>query len=432
MLRSRSTPSRASLFRLGLLIGGVLALAACGDDADAPEPAPPLWPTGDLVAVAAASEGRVLVATRDGTILRSTDAGGLWSRGQEPPTEALSDLAMVDAERGWAVGPGTILHTEDGGRRWTRQRLPGQTRDWPLVGVAAIDADRAVAIARDGRWLVTVDAGGLWRLPEIEVDPEVPAPARLAAVDCQATPRPRCWAVGDRVVAIDPVEGTWAARGIADPAGLAPFLFRAGGVDLGTEDAERLREAATRLARRAVRWTVEATVTAEERRRFAEDEDPSALFDRIEARVGEVVGLLESVGVERDRITLLGAPPWGYEEHLDDDPGFLDRYWAGRLAPVPSASVRAQERVELRAVLVREDGLVAADDRGRIFEGEGEVAPLAGGVRAFPHALLDLARAGNRVLAVGRQGGLFVGRPERGRLAFTAAPIGPGGGVFET
>lgn len=428
-------PFRAPPFRvLWLLVVG-LRLVACSGQDEAPGPTDPsIWPTGDLVAVAAPTSERVTVAARDGRILRSTDRGGTWFRARTPVTQVLADLVMVDAERGWAVGPGTILVTEDGGARWERQRLPGRGAAWALVAVAAIDRDRAVAVAGDGRWLETVDGGGLWRAPGLGIRDGSETPARFEDVDCGDGPPPRCWAVGDRVVAVDPGRDSIGVREIADAAGLPSLRFRFGDVELERADVERLRATAEGLARRAVDWQVEAFVTRAERLRYAEDHDPSALFDRIEARAGEIVGHLEAAGIPSDRIGVVGAPPWGYEEHLDDDPGFLDRYWEARLAPAPSATVRAEEAVDLRTVLVTEAGLVVADGEGRIFFGErgSDGAPLVLAEGAAPHGLLAMARVGPRLIAVGRQGGVFVLRS--GRPGFDVAPasVGPGGALFET
>lgn len=427
--KSFRVPPLLTLFGL---LAGVWGIACPGEDTSPAPGEPSVWPTGDLVAVAAPTRERVVVATRDGRILRSVDGGDTWSHGRTPVTRALSDLVMVDAERGWAVGRGTVLSTGDGGALWERQRLPGRAAVWDLVAVAAIDEARAVAVAADGRWIGTTDGGGHWRAPPTGRAAGPAGPTRLEDVACIRAPRPRCWAVGDRVVSIDPEREAFEGREIADAAGLPPFRFRSGGVELAREDADRLRAAAHRLARRAVDWQVEAFVTREERLRYAEDEDPSALFDRIEARAGEIVGHLEAAGIANERIEVVGAPPWGYEEHLDDDPGFLDRYWAGRLAPAPSVSVRAEEAVDLRAVHVSETGLVVADGEGRLFLGAGERGPLVLADGAAPHGLLALASGGRRLVGVGRQGGLFVLR--RGRPGFDVVPgeVGPGGAVFET
>lgn len=434
MQRSRSKPFRAPPSRAlcWLAIGFWLAACSLDDETGGVDRAPP-WPSGDLVAVAAPTPDRVLVASRDGRILRSVDGGRSWSRARTPATSVLADLIMVDAERGWAVGPGTILTSEDSGAHWERQRLPGPAEDWPLVAVAAVDGDRAVALAEDGRWLTTTDGGGLWRASGRDREEAgVPGPKRLADVDCRSVAPARCWAVGDRVVAIDPGSDGFRVREIADAAGLPAFPFRFGGVELARDDAERLRATAGRLARRAVEWQVEAFVTREERRRYAEDQDPSALFDRIEARAGEVVGQLEAVGIPNDRITVVGSPPWGYEELLDDDPGFLARYWAQRLAPAPSVSVRAEEAVDLRTVVVTESGLLAGDAEGRLFVGEGEDGPLTVGEGAAPHGLLAMAPVGPRWVAVGRQGGIFILRSGRRGLEVAPASVGAGGALFET
>lgn len=450
MTSPRSTPQRrrrriADTLRAGVVV--LLLLVACRQDEDAARPGPVVWPMGDLVAVAAPAPDRAILANRAGRIFRTRDGGRTWQRGRTPVIDGLAALAMVDAESGFAVGPGALLYTADGGARWERQRLPGPSAQWPLLAIGVLDAKRAVVLAEGGRWLVTVDGGGVWREgaglgavapgptdAALALEADAAAPSRLVAIDCVDRRRAAslCWAVGDAVVAIDPESDFVAARGLADAAGLPLFRFRSGGVELRPPDRDLLAEAARRLARAPVAWRVEAFVTAEEIRRFAEDQDPSALFDRIAARTGEVVARLEAAGVAPARITVNGAPPWGYEEYLDDDPEFLARYWAARLAPVPSVAVRAREQVSLLAVLASEEGLVAGDASGRIFVGEADVAPLAVVARPADHALLALASVGNAVIAVGRQGEAHRGVPTDAGLRFAAARMGPGGDFFQS
>jgi photosystem II stability/assembly factor-like uncharacterized protein len=45
------------------------------------------------------------------------------------------------------------------------------------------------------------------------------------------------------------------------------------------------------------------------------------------------------VGILSDRIRRRGAPPWDYEDFLEDDPGFLRRYLDSRLADRPRMEV---------------------------------------------------------------------------------------------
>jgi len=100
--------------------------------------------TSGLVALS----GHVVAA--DGEIHFSDDGGEVWQRAHAPAADGMSDLAMADAERGWAVGHGAILRTEDGGASWRHQRLPGDASRMRLAAVAAIDADRAVALGAAG------------------------------------------------------------------------------------------------------------------------------------------------------------------------------------------------------------------------------------------------------------------------------------------
>ena len=100
-----------------------------------------------------------------GTLLiyRSSDSGRTWTylgSGAGPCYE----IAFLDSERGWAIGPqGMLLRTVDGGRSWTLPSSP--------VDVAGIDPINAETLWADiqNQPGVSLDGGRTWR--------EVPLPA---------------------------------------------------------------------------------------------------------------------------------------------------------------------------------------------------------------------------------------------------------------
>jgi len=210
----------------------------------------------------------------------------------------------------------------------------------------------------------------------------------------------------------------WEPVPVADAAGLPGFAFRTGGVELDSADQSVLEAAVTSLAGEPVRWRVEARVSQTEIERYAEDQDPSALFALIEARGQEVQGRLEAAGVASVAIETGGAPPWGYEDHLDDDPDFLARYWRERRSEGPSVIVRAAIQQTWTDVAIAVDGvgILAVAKGGHVFAASDRTEPLSAVNSPGQHDVLAVQAAAAGWVAVGRQGGLWLGIPS-GRSA---------------
>ena len=381
-----------------------------------------LWPTGQPVDVVILDETSAIVVSDVGTILRSTDRGDSWSRMRVPAVEGLAGLAMVSGERGWAVGAGVVLRTDDGGQSWVRQRLPGRASSLELQAVAARSRDEVIALGQNGRRLRSEDGGGVW----IDLTESGDAlRADLRAIACESPPDGACLAVGSDMFASADGGRTWAPVPLEDAAGLPLFRFRLGGVELDEAGMAQIREAALRLTGEPVSWRVEAFVSAGELDRVAGDRDPNALFELLSARTEELVGALEAAGVDPDRIVVEGAPPWGYEDHIDDDPDFLSRYWQGRLAAEPGARAEARLALDLASVAIRQDGgVIVVGDEGRVLEANSIAGPFRYGESPGPHALLDLAVFRGGEVVVGRQGVLRVRRKEMPEAALTAESKG--------
>ena len=88
---------------------------------------------------------------------------------------------------------------------------------------------------------------------------------------------------------------------------------------------------------------------------------------------------LEAAGVASVAIETGGAPPWGYEDHLDDDPDFLTRYWRERRSEDPSAIVRAATQLTWTDVAISVDGvgILAVAEGGRVFAASDWTEPLS-------------------------------------------------------
>lgn len=142
--------------------------------------------------------GRLVSVGEAGIVLLSDDYGVTWRQATRVPVSvALTDVAFVDARRGWAVGhSGAILTTSDGGETWERQadgltanrlmaeeakeltdagrpegaraaRIAGSMQDdgpdKPFLGATFFDADHGFAIGAYGMALETRDGGRSWR-----------------------------------------------------------------------------------------------------------------------------------------------------------------------------------------------------------------------------------------------------------------------------
>ena len=84
---------------------------------------------------------------------------------------------------------------------------------------------------------------------------------------------------------------------------------------------------------------IEPRVTEAEIRAFGGRDDPTPLFEIIEARTQEIQAVIEEAGILSDRIRRRGAPPWDYEDYIDEDPEFLDRYYESRRASYSGVEV---------------------------------------------------------------------------------------------
>ena len=418
--RTRSIGSRnlrMLVVRAVVLLSLAFVMGCEGGEDGTQGSASQVWPTGALVASAVISADRGLVASAEGQIYLTTDQGRTWRRAHAPAVEGLIDLSMVDERVGWAAGPGAILRTDNGGDTWTRQGLPGRATDNRIRSIAALDDLRAIALMDSGGWIVTNSGGATW-LESERSDARVASGYSANRVRCFDRSLGKCYAIGDILRMSSDVGKVWKPVPVADSAGLPIFVFRTGGVELDSVDQSALEAAVRSVHGEPVRWRVETRISQAEIERYAEDQDPSALFALIEARGQEVRGRLEATGVASVAIETGGAPPWGYEDHLDDDPDFLTRYWRERRSEDPSAIVRAATQLTWTDVAISVDGvgILAVAEGGRVFAASDWTEPLSAVNSPDQRDVLAVQAAAVGWVAVGRQGGLWLGIPS-GRSA---------------
>lgn len=115
--------------------------------------------TGWIVGSAAVKGGFTM------SVLHTGDGGRSWREQPVPgavPSQlgGLSGISLCNSTVLWAAGEASILRTVDGGRNWSiKYTGVGNER---LQDVVCVDAERAVAIGKEGRILYTQDGGNTW------------------------------------------------------------------------------------------------------------------------------------------------------------------------------------------------------------------------------------------------------------------------------
>ena len=151
---------------------------------------------------------------------------------------------------------------------------------------------------------------------------------------------------------------------------------------------------------------IEAYASAEEIRSFGGADDPTPLFEILEARMQDIRTVIEDAGIDGSRVRLRGQAPWDYEDYLDDDPEFLQRYLDSRLAESGGMRVRVIQNPILFTVRFRDElnGLIAGLG--------GVVLRSEDGGRNWAYRKIDRKQAlfsvgsveGGRAIAVGEKG----------------------------
>jgi photosystem II stability/assembly factor-like uncharacterized protein len=115
-------------------------------------------------------DGRMVAVGDRGYVIHSDDGGATWKRAVAPAAPLLTALAFADARRGLAVGhDSVILATADAGATWTQVfSAPAEQR--PLLHVAYVTPDHAIAVGAYAAFHESKDGGRTWAARKITAD----------------------------------------------------------------------------------------------------------------------------------------------------------------------------------------------------------------------------------------------------------------------
>ncbi len=356
----------------------------------------------DLYSVSVVDDQHAVAVGYYGTVYWTENGGEQWQRGRTDVLTPLYSVSMADPEVGWAVGQrGLILRTEDGGRNWTRQPNLKETEGAHLFGVTAIDGQRAIVAGEWGTRLLTENGGQTWVDNSFKVDQQHPMFVWLSTEDqekireggtvyddvgvndihCLGNGSERCWLVGEfgYIFYSEDAGKTWQPSSIEGSMELDPFKLGYNELRVDESEEGKLRVFADGIKDEGhLNVAIEAVASAEEIAAFGGADDPYPLFEILEARISEVRIVLEDAGLPTERVRERGRPPWDYEDYLDDDPEFLQRYLDGREHPTPGVKVRVIQNPVLFTVRFRDQDngmiaglggvILASDDGGKSWE----------------------------------------------------------------
>jgi photosystem II stability/assembly factor-like uncharacterized protein len=391
----------------------------------------------DLFSVSVADEQHAVAVGYYGAAYWTADGGDTWKKGETGTHSLLYKVSMANAQHGWAVGQrGLILRTEDGGQTWTQQPNLKLTEGYHLFSIAAIDKDTAVAVGEWGTRIRTSDGGTTWEDHSFTISEDHPqyvwlAPAEkervragqkvyedvgLNDVYCLRAPAQRCWLIGEFGYIFYSTDGGvgWEKSTIAGSVEMTPVRIEYNEITIAESEQDRIREFGLDIAdEQHLNVAIEAVASKREMdelgRASDDPEEIFALFEVLEARAQEVMTVLEDAGIESDRLRMRGQPPWDFEDFLEDDPGFLERYLTRQTHEHPGVKVRVIQNPYLFTVRFRnaENGLISALG-GVILRSED------GGV-TFEYVKIDRQQAlfaadavDGRAVAVGEKGLLRV------------------------
>ncbi len=115
--------------------------------------------------------------------------------------------------------------------------------------------------------------------------------------------------------------------------------------------------------------------------------------------------MLEEAGILSDRLRMPNKPPWDYEDFLEDDASFLDRYFEGRVAEQPMIKVTVIQNPYLFTVFFKDENVGFISGLG------GVILRSRDGGRTWGYqqmdrkqALFSVAAVDGRAIAVGEKG----------------------------
>jgi photosystem II stability/assembly factor-like uncharacterized protein len=339
----------------------------------------------DLYSISMVDEKHAVAVGYYGAAYWTEDGGDSWSVGKTNTRTSLYNVSMADREHGWAVGQrGLIIRTVDGGRTWVEQSNLKQVEGTHLFGVAAIDANTAWVVGEWGTRIRTQDGGATWEDRSFAVDeyhpqfvwlnPEEQEKVRngetvyddvsVNDIYCEKAPGSKCWLIGEfgYIYYSEDQGQNWIKSAIEGSVAMPPIKVAYNILEVGDDAMSSLRDFALQVKDEAhLNVAVAGLASAREIQDFGNQEDPSELFEILEARAQDVRSILEEAGVPSDRIRFRGQPPWDFEDYLEDDPRFLTRYLEGRTHDYPGIHVNVLQNPILFTVRFEnsEDGLIS-------------------------------------------------------------------------
>jgi photosystem II stability/assembly factor-like uncharacterized protein len=437
----QTTPARVRL----VLFAWLASIGCHGHDFSPRTKAGEIDIYDDLFAVSLADEQHAVAVGYHGAAYWTEDGGERWYKGDTKTAELLYSVSLADNRHGWAVGQsGTILRTTDGGRTWEQQPNIKVDEGSHLFGVQALDANRAWAVGEWGTRIHTSDGGATWTDRSLTIDLGHPMFVWLSMQDqervrndekvyedvglnnifCLPMPSRKCWTVGEfgYIFWSEDDGETWNRGEILGSVRTDPIEFGYNQIEISEADAERLKEFAAQIVDSAhLNVLIEAYANPKEIAAMGGKDDPSELFDVISARLDETRSILEDAGVMSDRLRMPNKPPWDYEDFLDDDPTFLDRYLEGRKAEKPHVRVSVIQNPYLFTVRFKDEtnGLIAGLG--------GVILRSVDGGRSWSYeqtdrkqALFSVAAVDGRAIAVGEKG--FIRVSDDGGVQWSVPP----------
>ena len=423
-----------SRFQTAVAAGAALALALAANGCHILDFTPRYGPGeigiyDSLFAVSVPDEQHAVAAGYLGAIYFTEDGGDTWRMGESGTLESLYSVSMADALHGWAVGQhGTILRTDDSGKTWSAQPNLKQDEGSHLFGIHAIDSKTAWVVGEWGTLIRTGDGGRTWEdrsltitfdhpqfvwldsrdQEKVRAGEKVYEDVGLNSVYCLPSHPNDCWIVGEfgYIFHSEDQGDTWLRGEIVGEVRIDAIEFGYNEIEIPAQDAEMLAKFATQVGDAThLNILIEAFVSDREIAEFVSVDDPYPLFDIISARIGEARAVLEDVGVLSDRFRLPSKPPWDYEDFLEDDATFLQRYIDSRRADKPMLRVGVIQNPYLYTVRFRdlENGLIAGLG-GIVLKSQDGGLTWRYRVMDRKQALFSVSTFGDRAIAIGEKG----------------------------
>lgn len=420
----RSSTHLALLLALGLVAGGCHKL-----DFSPRVSAGEIGIYDDLFSVSVVDDSHTVAVGYQGAAYWTEDGGKSWHKGDTGTTMLLYSVSMADSKSGWAVGQtGTILRTNDGGRTWSSQDNLKADEGSHLFGVHAIDASRAWAVGEWGTRIYTDDGGATWQDHSVVVTPDHPMFVWLSISDqekvregkkvyedvglnsvfCLDPPSTSCWIIGEfgYIFRSENLGETWERGEVVGDVFVNPIPFRFNVVTLNRDAKAALADFAAKIEDEShLNVLIDVFVSQAELAEFGNLEDPYKLFDLISARIDETKSALEGAGILQDRMRMPNKPPWDFEDFVEHDPTFLQRYFAGRVAEEPMVKVSVIQNPYLFTVNFLDE------QRGLISGLGGVILRSSDGGATWRYvtidrkqALFSVAAASARAVTVGEKG----------------------------